>query len=330
MTDNTPEVMMWPALQAAQRQRGQTGLNPNVGAALWRDGRLVGVAATSNGGRPHAEAQLTIHKGDLLAVTLEPCAHEGATPSCARLVAEAQPSMVHVACLDPDPRTSGRGIDIMRDVGIQVTVGTCAEQARHVMAGFMTRLILNRPHVRLKLAMSRDGRSALEDGRSQWITGPEARQHGHLLRAEADAIMVGAATFAADKPSLTCRIGLEGRDPKIFVLSGHEVMTDLPDHVHLLGKPGGSQNLRAVMTELASMGVGNLLVESGGRLAASLLQEGLVDELCCYQSDLLLGADARPALGSLVGQELSLPRGMVLKERRQLGQDQLTRYVVEG
>lgn len=329
MTNNTPEVMMWPALQAAQRQRGQTGKNPNVGAALWRHGRLVDVVATGDGGRPHAESQLNILPGDVLAVTLEPCAHEGETPACARLVADARPSKVYVGCLDPDPRTSGHGLEIMKEAGISVQAGICEHKARHVMAGFLTRMIHQRPHVRLKLAMTRDGRSALADGRSQWITGFEARQHGHLLRAEADAIMVGAATFIQDQPTLTCRLGLSGRDPEIFVLSGREEISSLPENVQILGTSGGQQDLTQILRQLAQEGIGNLLVESGGRLAASLLQAELVDELYCYQSDLLLGANARSALGALKDQELLLPKGMIVKERRQLGQDQLTRYVVE-
>lgn len=343
MTKNNADAIRWmrPALRASAQARGQTGSNPNVGVAHWRDNGLRQVCATAQGGRPHAEAQLVdVQAGDVIAVTLEPCAHEGVTGSCAQFLIQRKPSLVVVGLIDPDSRTAGKGIAALEHAGITVVTGVEEKDAGYHMAGFLTRIRAQRPYVRLKVAMSKDGRTALPNGHSQWITGEEARVHSHILRYEADAIMVGAKTADRDKPSLTCRLGGHVLQPKIFVLQGRHAHGYMPDDAMSIGTGSdadimvpsdeeGFPNLKSSLNMLAKRGINNLLVESGGALAASLLRHQLVDELFIYQSPLILGSECQPGIGPLGLRQLQMLDGMSLVEQREVGRDMLCRYIFD-
>jgi diaminohydroxyphosphoribosylaminopyrimidine deaminase/5-amino-6-(5-phosphoribosylamino)uracil reductase len=216
------------ALSLARRGLGRVWPNPAVGCVLVARGgsgsRVVGRGWTQPGGRPHAEAEALARAGDQARgatayVTLEPCSHYGKTPPCAEALVAAGVQRVVAAIEDPDPRVSGRGLKALQAAGIEVAVGTGAAAALEINAGFLTRIAHGRPMVALKLATTLDGRIALANGASRWITGSEARQRAHLLRANHDAILVGTGTVAADDPQLTCRLaGLEGRSPVRVVL----------------------------------------------------------------------------------------------------------------
>jgi diaminohydroxyphosphoribosylaminopyrimidine deaminase / 5-amino-6-(5-phosphoribosylamino)uracil reductase len=213
------EAWMARAVALAEGGRGTTSPNPMVGAVLVRDGRAVGEGFHLAPGRAHAEAAALEAAGGLAEgatcyVTLEPCAHRGRTPPCADTLVAAGVARVVVAVVDPDPRVAGRGLERLRAAGVEVAAGVCSEAAAEQNAAYLTHRRLGRPRVTLKAAASLDGKVAAPDGTSQWITGPAARADAHRLRAEADAVCVGAGTALADDPRLTVRLdGYAGRQP---------------------------------------------------------------------------------------------------------------------
>src|SRR5689334_3086514 len=210
---------MGAALALARRGLGNVWPNPAVGCVIINGGKIVGRGWTQPGGRPHAETEAIARAGDAARggtayVTLEPCAHWGKTPPCTEALIAAGVLRVVAAVEDPDPRVAGGGLARLREAGIAVECGLCADEAIEINAGFFQRVRTGRPLVTLKLATSLDGRIATASGESRWITGPAARQRTHLLRAGHDAILVGTATVLADDPQLTCRLpGLEHRSP---------------------------------------------------------------------------------------------------------------------
>ena len=213
------EAWMARAVALAEGGRGTTGPNPMVGAVLVRDGRVVGEGFHLAAGQPHAETLALAAAGPLAAgatcyVTLEPCAHHGRTPPCVDALLAAGVARVVVAVPDPDPRVAGAGLARLAAAGVQVTVGAGADAAADQNAAYLTHRRLGRPRITLKAAASLDGKVAAPDGTSQWITGPAARSDAHRLRAEADAVCVGAGTAMADDPRLTVRLdGYAGRQP---------------------------------------------------------------------------------------------------------------------
>lgn len=324
---------MRAALGLARRGLGRTWPNPTVGCVLVREGRVVGRGNTAPGGRPHAETVALARAGALAAgatayVTLEPCSHRGQTGPCADALIAAGVVRVHAALEDPDPRVSGRGIARLRQAGVEVEVGLLAAEAEELNAGFLTRVRLGRPLVTLKLATSLDGRIATASGESRWITGPAARAAAHLLRAEADAIMVGSGTALVDDPELTCRLpGFEGRSPVRLVADGGlrlDLASKLVAGAHrvplwVLTRTGNDQarvaaltaagaevielpptaaaeiDLAAGLQELGRRGITRLLVEGGAGLAAALLRLRLVDRLAWFRAPVLLGGDGLAA-----------------------------------
>ena len=212
------------ALRLAERGLGSVWPNPAVGCVLVQGGRIVGRGWTQPGGRPHGEVEALRRAGGAALgatayVSLEPCAHYGRTPPCTMALLQACIRRVVAATVDPDPRVDGRGIEQLRQAGVEVAVGLGRAEAEAINAGFILRVRANRPLVTLKLATSLDGRIATKSGASQWITGEAARARGHLLRASHDAIMIGSGTALADDSSLTCRLpGLEERSPVRVVL----------------------------------------------------------------------------------------------------------------
>lgn len=355
---------MRSALGLARRGLGQVWPNPAVGCLLVQGGRVVGRGRTAPGGRPHAETAALAEagaaaRGATAYVTLEPCAHTGRTPPCAIALAAAGVARVVVALEDPDPRVNGRGIEILRLAGVEVTVGCLAREAMALNRGFLSRVTAGRPMLTLKLATTLDGRIATAAGESRWITGPRARADVHLLRAQSDAVMVGAGTARADDPRLDVRgLGLDGVRPVRIVVSrglalprdGFLARTALetplwlchgPDAAEadreawrLLGAdlievpraPGRGLDVGSLLQQLGQRGLTRILCEGGGGLAASLLEADLVEEVLLYSAGVVLGAAAVPAVAAMADKGLSLaPRFRVI-ETAALAPDVRTRW----
>lgn len=294
--------LMARAVAAAATSRLLAPPNPWVGAALvLADGTVIDGSTRRPGGN-HAEREVLARAGDRAAgstlyVTLEPCSHHGRTPPCVDAVIDAGVARVVVAVTDPDPQVAGRGLMALREAGIDVTVGPGADEVEAQLAPYLTQRRTGRPHVVLKLAATLDGRVAAADGSSQWITGPEARADAHRLRAESDAILVGAGTVRADDPRLTVR-GVEAPDGRPIREPIRVVLGRAPDGaaVHpcleLSGDPG------EVLDELGARGdVLQVMIEGGAEVAARFHRAGLVDRYVLYLAPALMGGDdGRPLL----------------------------------
>lgn len=282
---------MGAALSLAERGRGRTAPNPNVGCVIVRDERIVGRGCTQPGGRPHAEAIALDQAGEAARgatayVTLEPCAHVSprGAPCSDRLVA-AGVARVVAAIEDPDPRTAGSGFERLRAAGIAVETGMRTTDARNTMAGFLTRQSLGRPFVTLKLATSADGRIAAPPEADRWITGAAARAHGHLERTRHEAILVGRGTWEADQPRLDVRLpGLEHRSPRRLLLTRGEA----PEGWEGIADPAGIAALH---------GVDHVLVEGGAQAAAAFLAADLVDRILWYRAPVSYGVGRDVAAG---------------------------------
>lgn len=310
---------LWLAAAArlAGRARPLSRPNPGVGAIVVRDGRVIARGWTRPGGRPHAEADALAGidaRGATLYVTLEPCAHVSTRgPACADVVAASGAARVVVGCGDPDPRTAGAGIARLRAAGITVDLLDCPA-SRASLAGYLCQRLLGHPHVTLKLALSLDGCLALANGESQWITGPEARAHTHLMRAQSDAILVGGGTLRADAPRLDVRLpGLEAQSPQRFALTHGPV----PDGWRALASPAAIHDLPDIQY---------LFIEGGAQTAAAFLRAGLVDRLLLYRAPILIGA-GRHGVADLGLAALADAHGRwQLSDRRVLGKDTLEVY----
>lgn len=321
MLNNSDDAgYMAAAIALAQRGRGQTGSNPNVGCLIVKNSKIVGRGWTQPGGRPHAEEMALEQagpaaKGADVYVTMEPCAHQSKRgPTCADSLEAIKPKRLVVATLDPDIRTHRQGIDRLGKAGISVSVGVLEREAKRAMAGFFTRLEKNRPFVTLKLAISLDGCIAMADGTSKWITGDRARAHGHVERARSDAILVGAGTLAKDIPGLDVRIkGLEGRSPKPVLLGS----ADAPEGWLQISVPSA----------IADIGDVNwLLVEGGATTAASFLEADLVDRILLYRAPIIIGGGL-PSVRDMKLHDLNDAHGRWERtDRRDLGQDVLEIY----
>jgi diaminohydroxyphosphoribosylaminopyrimidine deaminase/5-amino-6-(5-phosphoribosylamino)uracil reductase len=355
---------MRAALGLARRGLGQVWPNPAVGCILVRDGLVVGRGWTQPGGRPHAETEALARAGErargaVCYVSLEPCSHTGVTGPCADALAMAGIVRVVAATEDPDPRVSGRGFERLRAAGITVEIGLCRGEAEELNAGFFKRIHEGRPVVTLKTATSLDGRIATHTGESQWITGPDSRATVHLLRAEHDAILIGANTAFADDPLLTCRLpGLDDRRPVRIVVdsrlrlplthrlvqSASEIPVWLvctegsePDRREAFIQAGvvvvevprdgeGSLDLSAALQALGQRGLTRILSEGGGHVAAALLRADLVDRLVWYHAPMVMGSDGVPAVVSFGVDTLSdAPRFRRL-ESRPIGDDTVAVY----
>lgn len=307
------------AAALAARGRPLARPNPSVGAIVVKEGRVIGRGWTRAGGRPHAEAEALSQAGGLargatVYVTLEPCAHASARgPSCTSLLLAAEPARVVIGVEDPDPRTAGSGIAALRDAGIAADMAP-TPAARASLAGYLLRTHERRPHVTLKLATSLDGRIAMADGSSRWITGPEARAHGHMERARMDAILVGGETLRADAPRLDVRLpGLHARSPQRFVLT----RGDAPD---------GWRSVSDIAAPHAFGEAQWLMVEGGAGAAAAFLAADRVDRLLLYRAPIVIG-DGRPCIGDIGLASLDAAHGRWrLAGRRLLGSDTLDVY----
>ena len=352
------------ALMLARRALGRTAENPPVGCVIVQEGRIVGVGRTADGGRPHAETQALdmageAARGAIVYVTLEPCAHHGRTPPCTDALITAGVARVVAAVTDPDPRVNGGGLKRLREAGIETRSGLMEREARRLLAGFILRHEENRPFVQLKLAISADGAIAAEPGAPTAITSTAALRRAHLMRAQADAILVGGGTVRADDPMLTCRLpGLERYSPVRIVLSracdlpvdakvfatarevptwvfttieGRERALELKRRHPALNvaplKHGddGEIPVAEVLGRLAEMRINRLMVEGGARTARHFMKSGLVDEVVLFEAQKKrLGEGALPALAGLpLDEALS---GYELTRELPLGPDVLRRY----
>lgn len=326
---------MGHALRLARRGLGNVWPNPAVGCLIVRAGRIVGRGWTQPGGRPHAERMALDQAGALAQgatayVTLEPCAHHGRTPPCAEGLADAGIARVVSAMTDPDPRVAGRGHQLLRKAGIEVTEGIGQEQARELQAGFLSRIERGRPFLTLKLASSFDGRIATAGGESQWITSPAARLHVHAMRMAHDAVMVGGRTARMDQPSLNIRGLVTPRQPvRVVVTSGPlpDLPPEGPSHGPLWVMDASPAE---TMTRLAGQGITRVFCEGGGVLAQGLLAENLVDQIIGYTAGVILGADGMPSVGASTWSRLSDAPRFRLLEARRIGPDLFHRWGSEA
>ena len=309
------------ALAEARLGFGETSPNPAVGAIIVQDGEIVGRGHHTWAGVKHAEVLALEQAGErargaTLYITLEPCSHQGRTPPCADALLAAGVARVVAAMEDPDPRVAGAGLRRLRAAGIDTDVGLLEAEARELNLGFVSRMTRGRPWVRVKIAASLDGKTALANGVSQWITGPDARRDGHRWRARSCAVVTGIGTLKDDDPRLTVRdvpvqrqplrvvvdSGLRiGLDARILEGGGVVVATASDDsaktqaltaagaEVWRLPDPGGKVDLAALMRELARHGANEVLVEAGINLHSALVAVGVVDELVLYLAPHLLG-----------------------------------------
>ncbi len=319
---NQDQVWMRRAIQLAQQGQYTTKPNPNVGCVIVKDGVVIGEGFHPKAGQPHAEVFALRQAGEQARgatayVTLEPCAHYGRTPPCAKGLVEARVAKVIVACPDPNPLVAGKGVQILKDAGIEVEVGICEDEAHPLNHGFLKAMATGMPYVRLKVASSLDGRTAMASGESKWITRAEARQDVQHWRAISGAVITGIDTVLADDCQLNVR-QLDGVDDIASVVQPKRIILDrqgrLPLTAKMLQQPETVMVMGPFRQELADLGVLQLevqplkqllsqlvqqhqiydvLVEAGATLSTAFLQEQLVDELISYVAPTLLGQSAR-------------------------------------
>lgn len=333
-------VYMKSALSIARQGLGRVAPNPTVGCVLVKDGRVIARARTADGGRPHAEPQALESagesaKGSTAYVTLEPCSHVGKTGPCAQALIDAGVKEVVVAIHDNDPRVSGRGIEMLKAAGVKVTEGVCSEEAYELNKGFFLRAQENRPLVTIKVATTLDSKIATATGQSKWITGDQARQRGHLLRAKHDAIAVGVNTVLSDDPSLTTRLnGVEHQTTKVVFdtnerLSGNEKIFNDPDNPVLV-MSGDNTDIKTALKMLVDKGITRLLVEGGATLASSFIKEGLFDQLYVFQNSSMIGGDGLSAIQNLGIENINDKIKLNHHETYDMGDDRLDIYMREG
>lgn len=345
------------ALQLAQKARPISPPNPSVGCVFVRDGELLGEGFTQRVGSDHAEIQAVKDayrrghdlKGATAYVTLEPCSHYGRTPPCALRLIKEKVARVVVACLDPNPLVAGRGIALLRENGIEVQTGLLEKEAWLINAGFMTRMQQQRPWVRMKVAMSMDGLTALPNGKSQWITGEQARNDGHRYRSFSGAIITGIGTVLVDNPQMNVRLNnqLALRQPLKVLLDSHlrvssqarlfedghvlVVCTESDEQkvqnlqsvgAEVLCLPGenGQVDLSALLRELARREINDVHIEAGATLNGAFLQADLVDEMVIYIAPKFLG-QGRQAWNLPVIEDLNQLTSWHLQQYDKVGDD---------
>lgn len=344
---------MAEALRLAEQGLYSTSPNPRVGCVIARGGQIVGRGWHERAGEPHAEVHALREAGEQARgatayVTLEPCSHFGRTPPCADGLIAAGVGRVVAAMADPNPLVAGQGLEKLRQAGIQAEVGLMGAEAEALNIGFVSRMTRGRPWVRLKAAASLDGKTALNNGASQWITGPEARQDGHRWRARACAILTGIGTVLEDDPLMNVRQVETPRQPQRIIvdsrleipltariLAGGKVLiacaqenpnkqaalAALGVELLLLPNPQGKVDLLALMRHLGQRGINELHVEAGYKLNGSLLAAGLVDEVLLYLAPCLLGHEAAGIFNLPTLEALAEKPSLKITDLRQVGQD---------
>ncbi len=361
------ETYMHHALNLARRGLGNTAENPAVGCVIVQNNRIVGRGYTQAGGRPHAEYMALQQAGSWakdaeVFVTLEPCSHHGQTPPCVEALIAAGVAQVHIALGDPNPEVHGAGIARLQQAGITVEIGLCHTEALFLNQGYMMRRIAGRPLVCAKVATTQDGRMALANGASQWITGTRARDRAQAMRASFDCLLSGIGTVLADNPRLTCRLsGLEHRLPlraiadsmlripidsalvqqarkhplRIYCLEASihspkaEQLQEFGIEVCPVPAQQDKLNLRAVLAHLAESGINRVILEAGETLTTSAIQLQLIDRLMLFRGNRLFGSDAQSAIGNLCLEGISHAPKLHRIAEESLGQDRLETFIVE-
>lgn len=336
------------AINLSRTGVGSTGSNPSVGTVIVshrenkgtknEEPEIISRAITNQGGKPHSE-DLALKqagekaKGAVMYVTLEPCAHYGNTAPCVEAIIAAGIKRVVIAVKDPDERVNGRGIEILKQSGIAITENILAKEAALVNIGYFYRKLYNMPFITLKIATTLDGKIALSNGESKWITNAQARKFAHKIRSQNDAIMIGKGTLKADNPSLECLLpGLEGGKKIILDSIGNikELNNNEPTkngfkifsqgEIFLMGAKnnfshpnvknietpvkGTEVELEPLVKKLAEIGINNLLIEGGCKLATNLLKNNLIDKIIWFRSDTIAGNKALPVFDNLAIEKL--------------------------
>ncbi len=341
------------ALQLAAQGLNTTSPNPRVGCVLMHDGAVIGEGWHRRAGEAHAEVHALRQAGEnargaTAYVTLEPCSHFGRTPPCADALIDAGVVRIVAAMEDPNPLVAGRGMARLRAAGIITEHGLLEAEARELNIGFASRMTRGRPWLRLKVASTLDGKTALQNGVSQWITGPEARRDGHAWRARACAVMTGIGTVKADDPQLNVRELPCDRQPLRIVI---DARLEIQDTARILqGEPiliatasedtqriarlsaaghrvivmpnaGGKVDLPHLMTELGRLGLNEIHAEAGFKLNGSLLRKGCVDELLLYLAPMLVGDAANGLFNLTALTRLEDATRLDIRDLRQVGRD---------
>jgi len=356
------ERWMRLALSLAQRGLGCVWPNPAVGCVIVKDGKVLGRGWTQKGGRPHAETVAleqagSAANGATAYVTLEPCAHQGKTPPCANALVKAGITRVVSALDDPDSRVAGQGYKILRDAGVEVTQDVLVDAAANLNEGFLLNRTIGRPMFTLKMASSIDGRIATASGESRWITGPAARRQVHMMRAEHDAVLIGAGTARTDDPLLDVRdLGMEDHNPVRIILDGglslsltsrlartanetplwichrdgmdkarrktwEEIGAKL---IEVKSSKTGELDLNDMAIQLGKRGITRVLCEGGGRVASSMIAAELVDTLVTFTAGLAIGSEGGSVFGPLQIDALKDAPRFELVESRAVGDDVMT------
>ena len=362
MITTQDRIYMAEALQLANKGLYTTDPNPRVGCVIVKDNVIIGRGWHVKAGKGHAEVNALNETGSkaegaTVYVTLEPCSHFGKTPPCAEALIKAKVKRVVATMQDPNPQVAGSGFRALSDAGIEISFGMLEKEAEAINPGFIKRMKSGYPLVRVKLAMSVDGRTAMASGESQWITGSAARQDVQRLRARSSAIITGSGTVNYDNPSLSVRaeeLGLDNaqeiaeRQPlrvvvdsegsiesgaKLLALPGNTVIamasngsldSELLNSDKVTCKSFSAENgrvdLKLLLSWLGSQGCNEILVEAGATLAGAFVSQQLVDELWIYMAPKLMGSKARPLL-ELPFDTMSQQESMILSEVRQVGED---------
>lgn len=338
MSNINDEYYMGLALDMAERAQGQTGINPVVGSVVVKDGELVGIGTHLKRGTPHAEVHALNMAGEraegsTVYVSLEPCSHYGITPPCSERLITEKVARVVVACEDPNPQVAGRGIEMLRSKGIEVTVGVLEERALQLNKKFIKFITTGLPYITIKTASTLDGKIASKTGDSKWISNESAREIVHSMRHRHQGIMVGVGTILADDPQLTTRLSVPGISPVRIVVDSSlripedsKVLTDGLASTILLTTTkadevkanvlqergvqvvvcgdGPEVNLPLAMKKLGELGISSILVEGGGRLNGAVLQNALADEIVLFLAPKLIGGLNAPGSFMFEGYEL--------------------------
>ena len=322
------------AILLANRSKGITGKNPPVGCVIVKNDIVLSTGRTSTSGRPHAEENAINNIkekkqlcGSTMYITLEPCAHKNSNGmSCAELISNSGISEVFISCIDPDPRTFNKGINILKKNNIKVHKDFMRYDCLDLYDGFFSRILNNRPFITLKIACSLDGKIALNNNESKWITNDLSRNYVHLIRSQNDAIMTTSSTIIVDNPEMNCRLhGLENRSPIKVILDRHlkvtpdyKIFKSLPNQNILIYNLFKTDNhlskikkikidnglndenfFKFVFQDLAMRGINNLLIEAGSKINTILLSLGLIDKLLIFRSSKIIGNDGIPFIDQL-------------------------------
>ena len=357
----TDLIFMARALQLAERGRFTTDPNPRVGCVLVKNGQIIGEGFHEKAGQAHAEINALKNateetNGATAYVTLEPCSHHGKTPPCCDALIAAGIKRLVVAMTDPNPLVSGRGLERCKTAGIEIACDVLRAEAEKLNRGFISRMTKKRPFVQSKIAMSLDGRTALANGESKWITSPEARADVQRFRAESSAILTGIGTVLADNPSLNARVDFPIVQPIRVVLDStlqmpvdakmanttgrililtcseneqkHANLKQAGFETHVLPELNGRLDLNAVMNFLGKQDINNVFVEAGATLNGALLEANLVDEWLIYMASCVLGDKGRGTFALSELQSMTDKKNLQWQDVRHVGQDLRLKAVV--